>query len=538
MPFIQELVKMRPVDPENGLVPGTRPHMPSGKSRITSTNGKPRRKRPPREGPRVQRGGPAQLRWRLDLDTPSTSKTVTIRSSSSTSSDEEASSPKSQPSSKSAPTSFTPRPLAPLTIHIGNNAGDPFSTTAIPVNHFIQHLLPLAKRSYVYDHLNQVLPSRGNPGDQWISGMLAHNTHAAYLFGYGLGRRIPHTYAPKDTHLQTHMVAALSQMRQAVNTNKWSSRLAELNTMLAAHAFYNGRVDEWISHTLACREMVEKMGGVDKVDPLLRGVILVSGAVACNRVLFHPTFSSSDFDLDIPPLDEDSRLEAYNSDHMPLPASITNVHLLSLFDAHREYHSVFSLYHDQPSKAAAQLWIDRRFHQLNIHSLEVYFKAYKANPINLDEGDRIQAQINGILTLALSYLHQYIYHSVRRVGDTDISSLFSPFPTISFFHLRTHLRRLFEFETYDVMVDYEPILWATFVLMINENMKMKTNEILGLPNTEEDEWGTVAFHGILHRLRAKQRSYEKVKLLLKSWLYHESFDGFLKAALADNDDKR
>ena len=375
------------------------------------------------------------------------------------------------------------------------------------------HLLPLAKRSYIFDHLTYILADRKCPGDEWIRGMLSRNTHSAYLYAYGLARRVPYATIPKQSHVRAHLGYALTTMRRALQEGQYTESLAELNVMLAAHAFFSDRIDEWLAHTLACKDIIVRMGGLSNLDPIIRAVIFVSGPVACGRVLLHPTFSSADFNIDVPALKDDPKLRIYTPELDPSSIPIANTDLRGLFEMHQEYHQLYHEYRNHVINLPIHPWLDRRFHQLNIISLEVYFKVYKMNPVTVSEDQRIRVQINGILTLALTYLHQYIYHYTRQIGDKDITSLWSPFLTIFYEHLRNHLKRLFEFETYEVMNDYAPILWAVFVLMCNERLRAKRNKLLRLEPQAEDDWAAPVFQRIVQKLPPESRNVHEIRSL-------------------------
>jgi hypothetical protein len=53
--------------------------------------------------------------------------------------------------------------------------------------------------------------------------------------------------------------------------------------MLSAPAFYPGKVKEWLAHVLACRDIIDKIGGPNHVDQVLKSVIFITEAVVCGR---------------------------------------------------------------------------------------------------------------------------------------------------------------------------------------------------------------------------------------------------------------
>ena len=62
-----------------------------------------------------------------------------------------------------------------------------------------------------------------------------------------------------------------------------------------------------------------------------------------------------------------------------------------------------------------QSWLDIRFHVLKLISLETFLTVYRFAD-DIAEDDRAANQINGMLMLALSYCHQFIYHHTRTRG--------------------------------------------------------------------------------------------------------------------------
>lgn len=422
---------------------------------------------------------------------------------------------------------------APTLLQIGNGASDPFSASPFSIDFFHQHLLPLAKVSYIYQQLQYVVPELPDPGSRWIYNMVSSDIHGAYLFCYGLSQRVPYGAVPAASHEQAHLGNALTVLRQGIESSRLDEPLAELNLMLAAHAYYNGRLRERALHGAAASKIIQTMGGIRNISSVLRAVYLVSAPIPAGKGLVLPSFPSDDFGVPT----WDSLPDTYKVNiETTEPFSIAlDPDLDNLFREHVQFNQVYRHRHEHCKTGLGihaqadpvQGWLDARFHVLNLLSVETYLKIYKARVCNASRDDAVRVQINGVLALAVSHCHQFIYHHTRtKTGLFGEHAVGAPMNAIAFVHLRRHLKGLFELEGLDLAKDYPSILWAVFVLACCEqveSVRLSKSNLAG----RDTAWAQPVFRDILHGLPVEQRSYHQVKELCSRYLYDSCLDPFL-----------
>lgn len=429
------------------------------------------------------------------------------------------------------PTSpFTPKTASTpdsLPFQVGNGASDPFSASAFPINYFHQQLLPVVKRGYIYEYLQYVFPDHPNPGMQWVQNLCANEgtLHALHLFAYGLKSRLPNGRIPEEAHARAHQAQALATLRSGLERSEFGQSLADINTLLAAYGFYTGNVDEWKVHTRASNNITHKIGGLSKLNPLYRAVHLLAGPIVHGRSLANPSFPSSDFEKMAPR--DDPVLKHYEFDVRPSGSPVDHPDIKSLFEQHNHYHVIYQMYRTQfgfMPRHPVQKWLDIRFHILKLINLETYLKVYRP-PHDTAEDQRAANQINGMLILALSYGHQFIYHHTRTpsglLGETPVTI---PLGTIPFMHLKRHLQMVLGFSRQDSMKYFAPILWAMFILACHEHVDLiRTKESRGL----EMNWAASEFRRMLQRSPPEQRSIGWMKSVFNEYLYDDVLDSFM-----------
>lgn len=90
---------------------------------------------------------------------------------------------------------------SPVMLNTGDGASDPFSAFSYPIDYFHQQLYPLIKQSYIAEHLRYAVPGHDDPGSAWINTMVLRNIHGAYLYSYGVSRRIPNLMSRISEHM-------------------------------------------------------------------------------------------------------------------------------------------------------------------------------------------------------------------------------------------------------------------------------------------------------------------------------------------------
>ena len=422
---------------------------------------------------------------------------------------------------------------SPTLLQIGNGASDPFSASPFSIDFFHQHLLPLAKVSYIYQQLQYVVPELQDPGSRWIYNMVSSDIHGAYLFCYGLSQRVPYGAIPQASHEQAHLGNALTVLRQGIESSRLDQPLAELNLMLAAHAYYNGRLRERALHGAAASKIIQTMGGLGCISSVLRAVYLVSAPIPAGKGLVPVSFPSDDFD--VPAWDSLPDQYKVNIETSEPPRIALDSDLDKLFREHVQFNQVYRQRNEHRrtrlgSYAQAdpvQAWLDSRFHVLNMISVETYLSIYMARISDVSGEDAVRVQINGVLALAVSHCHQFIYHHTRtKTGLFGEHAVGAPMNTIAFVHLRSHLKGLFELESFDLEKDYPSILWAVFVLACCEqveSVRLSESSLAG----REAAWAQPVFRDILHGLPVEQRGYHQVRELCSRYLYDSCLDPFL-----------
>lgn len=407
---------------------------------------------------------------------------------------------------------------------IGNGASDPFSATPVPMDQFYHDLLPVLQRSHLLANLSRVTADIPDPILQWAIGLSKSRgtAHGAYLLGHSIARRLPTGPTLPQSQVRAHLGSALASLRDGLQQSALTQSLAQLNIMLAAYSFFCGSMNEWLIHAKASKEIIVKMGGMSHVDAPLRGMILVSTPIVCGATLVPPMFHASDFEMLAS--EDDPLLAEYNFGNLSVP--VDHPALRKLFRAHKQFHTVHEQHRAKwgfsEQNQRTQLWLDNRFHILNLLSLETYFEVHRL-PIDISEEQRVDIHLNGILTLALTDCHQFIYHHTRTSSGLLGDQVTVPLFTIPFHHLRSHLQRLLDFENYDLMNDYRPLLWALFVLACHEQVAMKAT----MPDSSVPTWAESLFRDVQHRLPEELHNVARMRHLLKQYLYDDSLDPFL-----------
>ena len=205
-------------------------------------------------------------------------------------------------------------PIIPLQVNDG--ASDPFSATAFPIDHFHRHLLPILTRGYLYEYLHYVFPDHPNPGMQWVRNLYANEgtIHAMYIFSDALAAPLPQGKILQQVHVRAHQVQALAALRRGLQQPEYDQSLAEINTLLSGYSTLTGEIAELKMHTRASKEITLKMGGISKLDPIGRGIHLLTGPIVHGRTLTYPSFPSQDFEMLAPRDDPVLRRYGFNCD--------------------------------------------------------------------------------------------------------------------------------------------------------------------------------------------------------------------------------